>query len=222
MITLYVLLQSRANRIAWLLEELNLAYQVEIFERDQHTKLAPATLKKIHPLGKSPILKDGNLVLAESGAIVEYLIERYGQGKLKPQAESADYPHYLHWLHYAEGSLMFPLLLSLVFRKIDHTKMPFFVKPIANKISDKVKQGFIEPQLKLHFDYVEQALAGKKWLVNDRLSGADIMMSFPLQAVLLRSDLDYPNIRAYVARIEALESWQRAEQKVGILELNKL
>lgn len=216
MLTLYVLKQSRAQRIAWLLEELNLDYQIEFFDRDNKTKLAPKEMQKIHPLGKSPILKDDDLVLVESGAIVEYLINRYGNGKLKPPAESAVYPVYLQWLHYAEGSLMLPLILSLIFRKIDNTPMPFFVKPIAKKITAGVRSRFIDPQIQLHFGYVEKYLSGKTWFVGEQLSGADFMMSFPLQAVEKQLDSAmFPNIKNYVARIEATESYQRVKAKFG-------
>lgn len=223
MITLYVLKQSRAQRIAWLLEELNLDYQIEVFDRDSKTKLAPTEMRKIHPLGKSPMIKDGDLVLAESGAIVEYLIQKYGNGRLAISADQPEYVHYLHWLHYAEGSLILPLILQLVFRKIDNSPMPFFVKPIAKKITGQVRKSFIEPQLKLHFDYVEQALNGKSYFVGEQLTGADFMMGFPIQAVKNSEIFAHsPNIRAYVERIENTESYLRAEQKLGKLELGKV
>ncbi|QIM68887.1 glutathione S-transferase [Basfia succiniciproducens] len=218
MIILYALTQSRAYRIAWLLEILNLPYKLEIIERDGETNLAPDALRSIHPLGKSPIIKDGDLVLTESGAIVEYLINRYGGGKLKPEMNSTDYWQYLHWIHYAEGSLMPLLVIKLIFRKIDDADMPFIAKPIANKITEKVKQGVIRPQLKLHLDYIESQLAEKFWLVGDELTGADIMMSFPLQAAVSYFETNqYPHISAYVSRLNHTESFKRAEQKLGPL-----
>lgn len=220
MLTLYALTQSRAYRIAWLLELLGLEYRLEIIERDIATSLAPDDLRQIHPLGKSPLLDDDGLILAESGAIVEYLISRYGQGKgLKPSESSADYPEYLFWLHYAEGSLMPLLVMSLVFRKIDERKMPFFAKPIAHKITDGVRASFLTPQLKLHLNFVENKLANKTWLVGETVSGADVMMSFPLQAALLRTGLDLPNISAYVRRIEADPAYQRTQARIGKLTL---
>lgn len=218
MITLYALKQSRAYRIAWLLELLNLPYQAEIIERDAATSLAPERLRTLHPLGKSPLIDDNGRVLAESGAIVEYLLARYGQDRpLKPSADSPDYPDYLFWLHYAEGSLMPLLVMSLVFRKIDERKMPFFAKPVARKITGGVRDAFLQPQLKLHLEFVEQQLADRTWLLGDELSGADIMMSFPLQATLSRTPLALPNIAAYVARIESDPAYQRAQARLGKL-----
>lgn len=218
MIKLYALKQSRAYRIAWLLELLQVDYQLEILERDKQTFLAPNSLRTIHPLGKSPLITDGELTLGESGAIVEYLLQRYDQQhQFKLQTESADYPQYLYWLHYAEGSMMPLLLISLIFNRIDAQKVPFFVKPIVRKITGSVRANFIEPQLKLHLDYIEQTLAGKKWFLGEQLTGADIMMSFPLQALVVKGLEGYPNINAYVSRIEQEPSYQRAEQKLGKL-----
>lgn len=220
MITLHALSESRAHRIAWLLELLELDYQAEIIARDERTKLAPDSLRQVHPLGKSPLLQDGSLTLPESGAIVEYLLQRYGaHTSLKPAPESADYPDYLFWLHYAEGSLMPLLVMSLVFRKIDDKPMPFFVRPIARKITGGVRQAFLHPQLKLHLNFIESRLQGKTWLLGDTLTAADVMMSFPLQAAATRSDLQLPNIAAYVQRIEAHPAYQRAESKLGKLAI---
>lgn len=220
MITLHALSQSRAYRIAWLLELLELDYQAEVIARDERTKLAPDSLRQVHPLGKSPLLQDGALTLPESGAIVEYLLQRYGtHTTLKPAPESPDYPDYLFWLHYAEGSLMPLLVMSLVFRKIDEKPMPFFARPIARKITGGVRQAFLHPQLKLHLEFIENRLQGKTWLLGDTLTAADVMMSFPLQAAANRSGLNLPNIAAYVQRIEAHPAYQRAESKLGRLSV---
>ena len=177
MITLHVLAQSRALRIVWLLELIGAPYQIKTYARHLETLLAPDELKAVHPLGKSPVIDDDGFILNESGAITDYLIQTYGGGRFMPERGSQDYWHYQRWLHYAEGSLMPLLLLGLVFRKIENAPMPFFVKPVARKISGNVKNGFIEPQASLHLAYVENELNGKDWLVNNRLSGADIMMS---------------------------------------------
>lgn len=220
MITLHALTQSRAYRIAWLLELLGLDYQVNLVARDPATSLAPAELRKLHPLGKSPLLQDGDLLLAESGAIVEYLLQRYGQNSgLKPEAGSADHPDYLFWLHYAEGSLMPLLVMSLLFRKIDERKMPFFAKPVARKITDGVRSSFLHPQLQLHLSFVEGKLAGRSWLLGERISGADVMMSFPLLAAAERSPQPWPNIRAYAERLKNEPAYRRAEEKLGKLQL---
>lgn len=220
MLTLYALKQSRAYRIAWLLELLELEYRIEIIERDAESKLAPESLKAIHPLGKSPLLEDNGRILAESGAIVEYLLQHYdANGTFKPTADSGSYGDYLFWLHYAEGSLMPLLMVSLVFRKIDEKPMPFFVRPIARKITDGVRAGFLHPQLKRHLEFIEQQLQGKTWLLGDTLTGADVMMSFPLQVALSRTDLNLPAIAAYVERIENHPAYQRAEAQLGKLTL---
>lgn len=221
MITLYALTQSRAYRIAWLLEHLGLDYHAEIVRRNEQTQLAPESLRSIHPLGKSPLLQDGSLILPESGAIVEYLIATYDKtGSLRPAADSPNYPDYLFWLHYAEGSLMPLLVMSLVFRKIDQNPMPFFAKPIARKITDGARRNFLNPQLELHLGFVEQKLQGKTaWLLGDTLTGADIMMSFPLQAAVSRTELNLPNIAAYVRHIESHPDYQKAEARLGKLTL---
>lgn len=213
---LYALKQSRAYRIAWLLELLEQPYELAVIERDKQTFLAPDSLRNIHPLGKSPLLQDGELVLGESGAIVEYLLNRYDSAnRFKPAADSADYPNYLYWLHYAEGSLMPLLVISLIFKRIDERKVPFFIKPIVRKITDGVRASFLTPQLKLHLDYIEQQLHGKTWLLGEQLTGADIMMSFPLQALVAKGLDGYPNINAYAQRIAADAAFQQAEQKLG-------
>lgn len=216
MITLYALKQSRAYRIAWLLELLQLDYQLDILERDPQTFLAPNRLRSLHPLGKSPLIIDGDLTLGESGAIVEYLLQRYdNQHQFKPSVESDDYPNYLYWLHYSEGSIMPLLLLSLVFHRIEQQKVPFFIKPIVRKITGKVKKAFINPQLTLHLDYIEQSLSGKIWFLGEQLTGADIMMSFPLQALVAKGLENYPNIQRYVKQIQQNAAYQQAEQKIG-------
>ncbi|OSI22427.1 glutathione S-transferase [Neisseria dumasiana] len=220
MITLYALKQSRAYRIAWLLELLGLEYRAEVIARDAETSLAPDSLRRVHPLGKSPLIDDNGLVLAESGAIVEYLIARYGQETaLRPSESSAVYPEYLFWLHYAEGSLMPLLVMSLVFRKIETRKMPFFAKPVARKITDGVRASFLNPQLKLHLEFVENKLKGRTWLLGGEISGADIMMGFPLQAAVSRTPQNLPNISAYVRRIENDPAYQLAQERIGKLEL---
>ncbi len=219
MLTLYALTQSRAQRIAWLLELLQADYQVQMIERDKESKLAPAHLREIHPLGKSPIIQDNDVIIAESGAICEYLLAKFDtEQRLQITPEHADFWAYRQWVHYAEGSLMPLLVMSLIFRKIDEKPMPFFAKPIARKITDGVRTSFLSPQLALHLDYIEQSLTGKTWLVGDKITIADVMMSFPLQAIAKRANVDaLPNIAAYVQRIESNEFYFKAEDKVGKL-----
>ena len=217
MITVHHLNNSRSQRILWLLEELGLDYEVKRYRRDAKTMLAPPSLRKVHPLGKSPVITDGDLTLAESGAIVDYLIERYGAGRLTPAAGTPEKLRYTYWLHYAEGSAMPPLLLKLVFDKIETAPMPFFVRPIAKAISGKAKSSFIEPQIRQHLDYLEGELNKNDWFVGNEFSGADIQLSFPLEAAAARGGLDTsrPRLMDFLKRIHARPAYQRAVERGG-------
>ena len=221
MIVVHHLNNSRSQRVLWLLEELGLAYDIKLYERDKKTMLAPPELRKIHPLGKSPVVTDGDLTLAESGAIVEYLVERYGDGCLAPPREEPAYLRYRYWLHYAEGSLMPLLLLKLVFDKIETTPMPFFVKPIANAISSKAKSSFIMPQIDTHLDYLEAELSKGAWFVGDEFTAADVQMSFPIEAAAARGGLgaSRPRLMDYLHRIHARPAYKRAVERGGEYEL---
>lgn len=217
MITVHHLNHSRSQRILWMLEELGQDYEIQRYERDPQTMQAPASLGKVHPLGKSPVITDGTVTVAESGAIVTYLAEAYGQGNLLPDRSSPAYRDYIYWLHYAEGSLMPPLLLRLVFEKVKTSPMPFFARPIAKQIADKTNSRFIGPQIKTHLDYIEAHLGKQAWFAGDQLSGADIQMSFPLEASVARGlvDASYPRIQAYVKRVQERPAYQRALQRGG-------
>jgi glutathione S-transferase len=223
MITVHHLNNSRSQRVLWLLEELGLDYVVRRYERDPDTMLAPASLRQVHPLGKSPVVTDGELTLAESGAIIEYLVDRYGDGRLAPAAGTPERLRYRYWLHYAEGSAMPPLLLKLVFDRIESTPMPFLVKPIARAISRQAKSSFIEPQLKLHLDYMESELGRSAWFAGDAFTAADIQMSFPVEGAAMRAGLDAsrPRLMAYLERIHARPAYQRALEQGGPYELLK-
>ena len=217
MITVHHLNNSRSQRIVWLLEELGLGYDIKRYERDPKTMLAPASLRAVHALGKSPVITDGDLTLAESGAIIEYLIERYGAGHLAPAAGTLARLRYIYWLHYAEGSAMSPLLLKLVFDKVESTPMPFFVKPIAKAISGKVKNTFINPQIALHLDYMETELGKSAWFAGEEFSAADIQLSFPLEAAAARGGLNAkrPRLMDFLRRIHARPAYQRAIERGG-------
>ncbi len=221
MLTLHHLEQSRSHRLVWLLELLELDYELKIYQRDPQTLLAPESLQQLHPLGKSPILTDGKRVLAESGAIIEYLLTYYAQGRLQPSAEDQDaWMDYRYWLHYAEASLMPLLLMQLVFSRVETSPMPFFVKPVAKGISSKVKDSFVKPNLERHLDFIEQQLQGKTWFLGKELTAADVQMSFPMLALAKSVKLtNYPNIQAYNQRLKAEPAWQRVVAKVGALEL---
>jgi glutathione S-transferase len=219
-ITVHHLEKSRSQRVLWLLEELGLEYEIKTYLRDPKTLLAPEALKQVHPLGKSPVLTDGGVTVAESGAILEYLLDRYESGgRLRPAPGSGELLDYRYWLHYAEGSLMSPLLLSLVFSRLPKQPMPFFVKPVVKGLSEKVMASFVRPQVKTHLQFVEQRLADSPWFAGEAFSAADIQMSYPLQAALERSRLKLPNIAAFVERIQARPAYQRAESRGGPFEL---
>jgi len=225
MIVVHHLNNSRSQRVLWLLEELGVPYEIKRYQRDAKTMLAPPELRAVHPLGKSPVLTDGKLTLAESGAIVEYLVEMYGNAgscaTLSPAHGTPDYLRYRYWLHYAEGSLMPPLLLKLVFDKIEKSPMPFFVKPIAKAISSKAKSSFIMPQINTHLDYLEAELGKSVWFVGDEFSAADVQMSFPIETASARGGLDAsrPRLMDYLQRIHARPAYQRAIERGGEYEL---
>lgn len=216
MIQLHHLNNSRSQRLLWMLEELGCDYDIIEHQRHPVTQLAPDSLKAVHPLGKAPILTDNasgeTVTFVESGAIVEYLRDQYGQSTWQFPVDSEERQEERFWLHYAEGSIMPLLLMKLFFTKIREAKMPFFAKPIAGKIADNVEGSYIHPNLATHFDYIESRLQDRQWLVGDQLSAADIMMIFPLEAGLSRqiSAESHPNIATYVRRIHERKAYQRA------------
>lgn len=220
MITIHHLNNSRSQRILWLLEELNLPYVIKGYERDAKTMLAPASLKAIHPLGKSPVLTDENGTFAESGAIIEYVIETYGKGRLKPTHGTPEFWRYQYWLHYAEGSLMPPLLLSLIFNRLPK-EVPFLVKPLVAKISDEVKKAFVNPQLKTHFEFIEGELAKSDWFAGNEFSAADIQMSFGIEAAVARGNASdrFPLMKNWLMRIHNRPAYKKAEEKGGPFSL---
>ena len=221
MITVHHLNNSRSQRVLWLLEELGLDYNVVRYQRDAGTMLAPPSLRKVHPLGKSPVVVDGGNTLAESGAILEYLVERYDTAHdFAPSPGTAESLCYRYWMHYAEGSAMPPLLMSLVFSRLKQAPMPFFVKPVARGISDKAMKTFVGPQVKLHLDYMEGELGKSRWFAGDGFSAADIQMSFPVEAASARYGLeDKPNLHAFLQRIHARPAYQKALEQGGPFDL---
>lgn len=220
MIVVHHLEKSRSQRVLWLLEELGLPYEVKVYPRDPKTLLAPKALMAVHPLGKSPAITDGDIAVAESGAIIEYLIERYDSaGRLKPAAGTQAALDYRYWLHYAEGSLMTPLILALVFARLPRQPMPFFVKPVVKGLCAKVMASYVRPQLQTHFRFVEQWLAKSDGFAGEAFSAADIQMSYPLMAAMERGGIELPRVRDFVARMKARPAWQRAESKYGPFEL---
>jgi len=220
-ITVHHLNNSRSQRILWLLEELGLPYEIRRYQRDAKTMLAPPELRALHPLGKSPVINDGELTLAESGAIVEYLASRYGNEILIPKANTPDHLRYTYWMHFAEGSAMPPLLMKLIFDRIESGPMPFFARPIARAIARKGKSGYVQPNIDRILDYMEVELGKAAWFAGAAFSAADIQMSFPLEAASARGGLNEsrPKLWAFLQTIHARPAYQRALEKGGKYEL---
>ena len=215
MIVVHHLNNSRSQRVLWLLEELALPYEIKRYERDLKTMLAPPELKAIHPLGKSPVITDGGKVIAETGAIVEYILENYGKGRLIPPAGAPERLCYTYWLHYAEGSAMTPLLLKLVFTALPN-RAPGLMKGLVKSIAGRAQAGFVDPQLKAHVDYWEAELSKSEWFAGAEMTGADIMMSFPLEAGAARGGAGAkPHIKAFLQKIHARPAYQRALERGG-------
>jgi len=202
MLTLHHLNDSRSQRVLWLLEELGLPYEIKHYQRNAETRLAPPELKKIHPLGKSPVITDGGTVIAESGAIVDYVIRRYGKGALMPAPGSADYETYNEWLHYSEGSGMLPLMLNLYVSRLKEAGAPLHPR--------------IDSELANHLGYVDGALKGRDFFVGTSLTGADIQMSFVGEMAKVFGKLDpYPNLAAWLGRMHARPAFKRSVEKGG-------
>ncbi len=217
MLIVHHLNNSRSQRVLWLLEELGVPYEIKKYQRDAKTMLAPPELREVHPLGKSPVVTDDGKTIAESGAIVEYLIDCYGNGRLIPPAGTPERLRYTYWMHYAEGSAMPPLLMKLIFDRIEAAPMPFFVKPIARGISKQVKASFITPQLKTHLDYMEAELGKAMWFAGEEMTAADVQMSFPIEAASMRAGVDAtrPKLFAFLERIHARPAYKRALERGG-------
>jgi glutathione S-transferase len=221
MLTIHHLENSRSQRILWLLEELGIDYQISRYERDKKTSLAPLNLLAIHPLGKAPVITDGDLTVAESGAIIEYLVNRYDDGRLMPAIGTPQYMDYIYWIHYAEGTFMPLMIVSLIMSRIESAPMPFFVKPIAKGIVSKVRAGYLSPNIKRNLEYINTTIGNSAWFCGDELTAADIQMSFPLEAAEVRTALDqaYPNIKSFLQRMRARPAYQAALEKGGPYKL---
>ncbi|KAJ7935240.1 glutathione S-transferase-like protein [Mycena leptocephala] len=231
-ITLHWLERSRSQRILWLLEELNVPYEIKRYKRDPKTSLATPELKEVHPLGKSPVVTIGDYAIAESALIVEYLSEHFGpalipakwkpgcEGKVRGEAE--EYMRYRYYMHYCEGSLMSLMLVSLVSNNIKGAPVPFFIRPVTSQISGKIQKSFLEPNFVTHFAFLEEQLAsspnGGPYLCGDKLTGADIMMSFPVILVTSGTGDQFPKLFAYAEALKGLGSYKSAVEKIVALE----
>lgn len=214
MITVHYLENSRAHRILWLLEELGLEYDVKTYKRAPDMR-APASLKAVHPLGKSPVIEDKGRVIAESGAIIEYLVDSYGDEGLRPAAGTDERLRYTYWLHYAEGSAMPLLLLKLLFSRLPQ-QMPLVLRPVARLISKGVSAKLIDPQLADHVAFWERELDRDGWFAGKVFSAADIAMSFPVEAGMTRIEArETAALRRYMAAIRSRPAYQRALARGG-------
>jgi glutathione S-transferase len=215
MITVHHLENSRSQRVLWMLEELGLAYEVRLYKREP-TMQAPASLRAVHPLGKSPVISDGDITLAESGAILEYLVETYGNGQFVPPPGTPERLRYRYFLHYAEGSLMPLLFMKLVFNRLPE-RVPWAMRPVAKAISAGADQTLLTPQISNHFAFLESELGGRDWFAGKEFTGADIQMSFPIEAAAARAGLDakLPRLKDFVTRIQARPAYKRALEKGG-------
>ncbi len=216
MIIVHHLEDSRSQRVLWLLEELGIAYQVKRYNRDPVTSLAPQELYDIHPLGKSPVISDGDITVAETGAIFEYLVDTYDtDGRLKPGGKTQTGRDYTYWLHYAEGSAMTNLLLKLVFSRLPE-RAPGLLRPLVRRVSASAEEGFIDPRIAEHAKWWNTALSETGYFVGNDLTAADIMMSFPLEAAATRADLAaLPNVTAFLDKIHARPAYKAALEKGG-------
>ena len=208
MLTLHHLNDSRSQRVLWLLEELDAPYEMVRYQRNPQTRLAPPELAKIHPLGKSPIIVDGDIKIAESGAIVDYLVRRHGKGAMMPAHGSAEYEAYQEWLHYSEGSAMLPLMLNLYVSRLKEAGAPLHPR--------------IDGELANHLGYIDGALQGREFFVGRSLTGADIQMSFVGEMAKVFDKLGpYPNLSAWLSRMHARPAFQRSVEKGGAYRFAK-
>ena len=221
MFTVHHLENSRSQRILWLLEELGVDYDIKRYGRDRQTGLAPPELLEVHPLGKAPVITDGDRTVAESGAIIEYLMDNFDDGTLRPAAGTPERLAYNYWLHYAEGTFAPLMLLSLIMGRIEDAPVPFFLKPVPRGIAKKVRDGYLGPNVSRNLAFMESTLANSPWFCGERFSAADVQMSFALEAAEVRTDLsaEYPHLAAFLETIRARPAYQQALDKGGHYEL---
>ena len=217
MLTLHHLENSRSHRIVWLLEELGVDYELKLYKRDASTSLAPYELLDIHPLGKAPVITDGEQTVAESGAIIEFLVDRYDDGRLRPVAGTPEFLAYRYWLHYAEGTFMPLMIVALIMHRIETAPVPFFVKPIAKGFAEKVRENYLDANVKRNLDFMEKQLEQTTWFVGDELTAADVQMSYAVEAAAARfANADsYPRLTDFLSRMRERPAYQRALEKGG-------
>ncbi len=216
MITVHHLENSRSQRILWLLEELGVDYEIRQYKRDPETRLAPRELLEVHPLGKAPMISDGDVTIAESGAIIEYLVGKYDNGRLLPADDTPARQCYTYWLHYAEGTFAPLMTLSLIMGRVENAPLPFFLKPVSKGIAAKVRDGYLRPNIERNLAFMESTLSRSTWFCGDNLTAADIQMSFAIEAAEVRADMSgTPKITGFLERMRARPAYQAALEKGG-------
>lgn len=223
MLTVHHLENSRSQRILWLFEELGLDYELKSYARDPETGLAPPELIAVHPLGKSPVITDEGRTVAESGAIIEYVLDHYGNGRLRPAPGTAEFEQYRYWMHFAEGSFMPLMVMALICGRVENAKMPFFAKPIAKQITGRIRASYVEPNAKRALDFMESRLDASTWFAGDELTAADVQMSFPIEAAAVRAGLadNYPRLQHFLDSIHGRPAYKAAVEKGGGLRLQR-
>ena len=215
--TVHHLNDSRSQRVLWLLEELGVPYDIRHYRRDPATMLAPPELRAVYPLGKSPVVTDGEVTVAESGAIVEYLVDRYGAGRLRPAPGTPEHLRYRYWLHFAEGSAQPQLMLKLFFNRLPAAPMPEEARPVVQALVERMNSTYIDPNLRAQLDLMEAELGRSAWFAGDEFSAADVQMSFPLEAAVERAGLDAsrPQLMGFLERIHDRPAYHRALERGG-------
>jgi glutathione S-transferase len=222
LITVHHLNDSRSHRVLWLLEELGLEYAVVAYKRDPKTLAAPESLRSVHPLGKAPVVIDGDRTWAESGAIVETILERYGAGRLVPAPGTLERERYTYWMHYAEGSVMPAVVLRLIFSGLPKQPMPALARPVVRQLAKGVIESFVQPQIKVHFDHIDRHLEQSAWFAGDEFTAADIQMSFPVEVMAPVLGKSHPRLNSYLQRIRERTGYRRAVARGGAYDPSKL
>ena len=216
MLTLHHLEYSQSYRVLWLLEELGVDYKLKLYERDAQTRMAPAEYKAVSPLGTSPVITDGDLKLAETSAIFDFILDQHPDSPLRPDISSSARTDYLFWFHASQGSLMPMMLMNVVFQMLE-TKTPGLIRPLIKMVLGKASSAMVKPRVTLLLEKAEADLAATGWFAGDSLTAADMMLSYPIESAYTKGLLDgkYPNCAAWVERIKKVPSYQSAKEKDG-------
>lgn len=216
MLTLHHLENSQSIRILWLLEELGIPYEMKMYDRDKKSGLAPDDYKKVSPLGTAPVITDGDLVLAETNAIIDYILDTYGDGKLRPVVGTSEHVPYLFWYHASQGSFQ-PLLTTTFVLNVMVSRAPFFVRPIIGGAVETLNKAFFQPRLTSLLGEIEKQLSKTTWFAGEELTAADIVMGYSMEVAALRAGMEknYPNAKRFLDAMHARPAYKRAVEKDG-------